>query len=62
MSNTLLALKIKKKGAESELEEAFLNQYKCLFLITETLVEQSKLHITSDEAIERIRKYMNENL
>lgn len=62
MSNTLLALKIKKKGAESELEEAFLNQYKCLFLITEVLVEQSKLHITSDEAIERIRKYMNENL
>lgn len=62
MSDTLLYLNIKKKENKSELEEAYLRNRNCIALISEVLVEQSKFHITCYEAIERIRKYMNENL
>lgn len=62
MSYTLLALQLKKKDDRTEVEEAFLQQHKVLAIISEVLVEESKLHISSEEAVVKIRDYMNKYL
>ena len=43
----------------TEAEKIYKHTY---FMIGETLVEESKQHITSEEACEKIRKYLNEML
>lgn len=43
----------------AEAEKIYKHTY---FMIGETLVEESKQHITSEKACEQIREYLNEML
>lgn len=59
---TELILKIRKKEDKSEIEWTLLKYYHCLAIISEILAQESKMHYTSKEAIEKIRKTLYENL
>ncbi len=59
MNDILLYLELSRKAKReklSELEEAFLRSKKCIMMIGEILIEEDKLHITEDEAIEMIKE------
>lgn len=50
------------KEDKSEIEWELIKSYKILAMISDILVEESKLHLSSKDAIWEIRKYMNDNL
>ncbi|GAA4879466.1 hypothetical protein GCM10023310_69540 [Paenibacillus vulneris] len=52
---------LRKKEDKSELEWTLLNYYYMLSLISEVCVEESKFHIPSYEAIEKIREHLRNN-
>lgn len=60
--NLDLIREIEKKENKSEIEWALLSYHKTLSIISEILVSESKIHISSEDAIIRIRKCMNDNL
>lgn len=57
-----LISEIREKETKSETEWVLLKYHSCLALISEVLVSESKCHISSEEAIRKIREHMNENL
>lgn len=44
-----------------KLKKLSIAQYKLLFYIGEVLVDESKQHLTPEDAIKKIRTYMTEN-
>lgn len=60
--NRDLIRKIRRKEDKTETEELVCDFYECFFYVSEILVEESKLHIDSEEAILLIREHMNKNL
>lgn len=62
MSETKYYLQLLRKGKSNwtELERHFVKQRRQLAVISEILVSESKLHMSSDEAIMRIRRQLNE--
>ena len=59
--STSLIIKIESKEVKSETEWALLSYYKTLAIISEVLVYESKLDISSEYAISKIRKCMSDN-
>ena len=51
---------LRHKRTKANEEIAFLEMYKILFKICDVLVEESKWHLTSEQAIERIREHMSD--
>lgn len=60
--NLELIREIEDKENKSKVEWEFLNYYKTIAIISEILVSESKLHVSSEDAIIQIRKVMNENI
>lgn len=53
-SSTLLSL------SKEELIQIIAIYHHCKFMVGETCVEESKCNIKSDEAVDKIRNYLNE--
>lgn len=53
---------IRNKEEKSEMEHVLLKFYYSLAMISEILVEESKLHISSEDAISKIRENLQSNL
>lgn len=62
MRNTELALEIKSKEEKSEVEWEFLKQRNILSMISEIVISEQKLDISSEYAVMRIREVLQENL
>lgn len=60
--NLDLIRSVEKKENKSKLDWTLLAYHKTLAIISEILVSESKLHLSSEEAIEKIRNCMNDNL
>lgn len=60
--NFNLIREIESKENKNETEWTLLNYFKTVAIISEILVSESKLHLSSEDAIKEIRKVMNENL
>jgi hypothetical protein len=59
--NVELYLQLINKEEKSNVEWELLKVYKTMSMISEILVEESKLHISSEDAIIDIRNCMNQN-
>jgi len=59
--NTDLIRKIESKEVKSEAEWDLLSYHKMLAIVSYILVSESKLDISSEEAISKIRKCMSDN-
>ena len=57
-----LIMEIESNDDKSEAEWTLLNYYKTLAIISEILVSESKLNISSEEAVSKIRNCMSDNL
>lgn len=53
---------IKKKTEKTEMEYMLLKYHYTLSIITNISIEESKMHISSEEALEQIRQCMRDNL
>lgn len=62
MMDMTLIREIEKKTEKSEVEHVLLKYYYTFSIISEILVDESKLHISSEGAICKIREQMNDNL
>lgn len=60
--NRKLLRGLRQKENKSEVEQVALNYSECIANISEILVDESKKHLSSDEAIYKIREYMANNL
>lgn len=60
--NVQLIHTLRKKEDKNEVEHEFLKQSFVLSMISEILVDVSKLHLTGDEGIQEIRKCLQENM
>ena len=49
---------IKKCDDIEKLRKICLEQWSQLFVVSEILVDESKIHITPEEAVEKIRDYL----
>ncbi len=52
---------IKKCDDIEKLRNICLEQWSQLFVVGEILVDESKMHITSEEAVEKIRDYLTKH-
>lgn len=52
-------INLRKKENKTNEEIAFLEMYKTLFNISEVLVDESKWHLTSKQAIEKIKENLD---
>ena len=53
---------LEDKDDKTEVEWTLLSYYKTLSIIIDILVEESKLHVSSEEAIKIIREVITENV
>ncbi|PDZ94357.1 hypothetical protein CON36_34240 [Bacillus cereus] len=60
--NIELMRAIRKKEVKTEAEEILLQYHKTIAYVSEILVEESKMHYSSEEAIDKIRNYLKKNL
>ncbi|GAB6443462.1 hypothetical protein bcgnr5369_08720 [Bacillus cereus] len=60
--NIELMRAIRKKEVKTEAEELLLQYHKTIAYVSELLVEESKMHYSSEEAIDKIRNYLKKNL
>lgn len=60
--NIELMREIRKKEVKTETEELLLQYHKTIAYVSEILVEESKMHYSSEEAIDKIRNYLKNNL
>ena len=54
----MIKSEIKKCGDIEKLRKICLEQWSQLFVVSEILVDESKMHITPEEAVEKIRDYL----
>jgi hypothetical protein len=54
--------KVRLKEEKTEQDQELLRYYYAISFVTEMLIETSKMHFSSDEAIQKIREYLIENL
>lgn len=52
---------IRKKETKTEAEELVIHYHRAMAFISEVLVEESKLHYSSEDAVEKIREYLCKN-
>ena len=62
MKEYKLMREIRNKENKSQTEEILLNYQKVIEYISEVLVDETKWHMSSEEAIELIREYMSKNI
>jgi hypothetical protein len=62
MEEYKLFYELRHKQNKTQTEELLLNYRKTLAVIGEILVDESKVHISSEKAINQIREYMNKNM
>ncbi|MEJ1517913.1 hypothetical protein R3O67_32595 [Bacillus cereus] len=60
--NIELMRAIRKKEVKTEAEEILLQYHKTIAYVSEILAEESKMHYSSEEAIDKIRNYLKKNL
>lgn len=53
---------LRNKENKTEVEWELLKYYYAMCQISEILVDESKMHIESDYAVDKIRKILNSNL
>lgn len=53
---------IRKKEVKTEAEELLLQYHKAIAYVSEILVEESKMHYSGEEAVDKIRNYLKKNL
>lgn len=57
-----LFYKLRHKEDKTQEEELLLKYHRLLTTISEVLVDESKLHINKEDALNKIRNYMSENM
>lgn len=62
MEEYKLFYELRHKKNKTQVDELLLKYDKTLKIISEILVDESKLHISSEMAIDKIRNYMIENM
>lgn len=60
--NYRLYRELNKKENKTEIEWELLRHYRTMRIVSEILVSESKAHISSEQAVNDIRKCMNDNL
>jgi hypothetical protein len=53
---------LRHKENKTEVDNVLLNYHNVIAVISEILVDESKSHISSENAVKEIREYMNKNI